>query len=121
VETIPHTYARADTRGSDPLLAPNLAGEGDKQAREALERVVDDHAGPVILGIIRSRLSGFRNVGAGPDVEDVYNDAAAQLIARLDGLRAGANPSQTSPPTRRPSRTTPSTRTSDGNSPAAGS
>jgi DNA-directed RNA polymerase specialized sigma24 family protein len=92
VETIPHPDARADTRESDPLLASYLASTGKEQAREALARVVEEHAGPVIRGVIRSRLAGFHDAGAGPDTEDVYNGAVAQLLTRLGGLRAGAEP-----------------------------
>ena len=92
METIPHPGARADTRGPDPLLAPYLASAGEEQAREALARLVEEHAGPVIRGVIMSRLSGFRGAGAGPDTEDVYNGAVAQLLTRLGGLRTGAEP-----------------------------
>ena len=92
METTPYPNARADTRGSDPLLAPYLASAGEERAREALAHVVEEHAGPIIRGVIRSRLSGFRDAGGGPDAEDIYNGAVAQLLTRLSGLRDGAAP-----------------------------
>jgi RNA polymerase sigma factor (sigma-70 family) len=93
VETITHTDASDRTQSSDPLLAPYLESVGEEQARAALERVVGEHAGPVIRGVIRARLAGFRDAaGAGPDAEDIYNDAITQLITRLNELRAAGTP-----------------------------
>lgn len=92
METFQQPDARADTRGSDPLLTPYLASAGEEQARAALARIIDEHAGPVIRGVIRSRRSGFSDAGAGPDAGDVYNEAVALLLTRLDGLRGGAEP-----------------------------
>jgi hypothetical protein len=71
----------------DDLLLPLLRAEAD-DARRLIERLVVEHAAPVIKQIIRSKLCLFFEQGRHQDAEDLHGEALVQLLARLQAFRS---------------------------------
>ncbi len=71
----------------DDLLLPLLRAESD-DARHLIERLVAEHAAPVIKQIIRSKLCLCFEHGPLEDAEDLHGEALLQLLARLQAFRA---------------------------------
>ncbi|MCG3161313.1 MAG: hypothetical protein JMDDDDMK_02480 [Acidobacteria bacterium] len=71
----------------DDLLLPLLRAEAD-DARHLIERLVVEHAGPVIKQIIRSKLCLFFEPGRHQDAEDLHGEVLVQLLSRLQAFRS---------------------------------
>lgn len=71
----------------DALLEPLLAG-GDERADEVLLQLINDHAEPVIKGVIRFklRLSAYRETQRA-EADDIYQEVLLQLLAQLQKFR----------------------------------
>ncbi len=72
----------------DPLLEPLLVEADDERADELLLQLINDHAGPVIKGVVRFklRLSSYRETQRA-EADDVYQEALLQLLALLQKFR----------------------------------
>ena len=66
----------------DECLEPYLSA-GKPQERELLDELMRDHAAPVILRAVRSRLEG-----AWDDIEDVCSEAQLELLIHLGRIKA---------------------------------
>lgn len=72
----------------DPLLEPLLLESGDERADAFLARLIDEHAGPVIKGVIRYKLHlNPHRATQRDEAEDLYQEALLQLLARLRQFR----------------------------------
>jgi len=71
----------------DDLLLPLLRAEAD-DVRHLIERLVVEHAGPVIKQIIRSKLCLFFEHGRQQDAEDLHGEVLVQLLTRLQAFRS---------------------------------
>ncbi len=71
----------------DDLLLPLLRAEAD-DAPHLIERLVVEHAGPVIKQIIRSKLRLFFGQGRQQDAEDLHGEVLVQLLTRLQAFRS---------------------------------
>jgi RNA polymerase sigma factor (sigma-70 family) len=72
----------------DPLLEPLLREPGDGRADELLSRLIDEHAAPVIKGVIRYKLHLNSTPTQRAEADDLYQEALLQLLARLRQFRA---------------------------------
>ena len=72
--------------GDAILLESYFQALDPAEAEAALERVVEERAGPLIHKIVRSKLA-FRRDTTESDVEDVCSDAMVSLISSLAQLR----------------------------------
>lgn len=73
----------------DPLLEPLLREHGDGRADELLSRLIEEHAAPVIKGVIRYKLHLNSHLATQrAETEDLYQEALLQLLARLRQFRA---------------------------------
>ena len=72
----------------DPLLEPLLTEVSEQRADELLLQLINDHAGPVIKGVIRFklRLSSYRETQRA-EADDIYQEALLQLLALLQKFR----------------------------------
>src|SRR5215207_137498 len=72
----------------DPLLEPLLLAPGDERADELLSRLIDEHAEPVIKGVIRYKLhlNSYRATQRA-EADDLCQEALLQLLARLRQFR----------------------------------
>jgi len=72
----------------DALLEPLLAETGDERADEVLLQLINDHAEPVIKGVIRFklRLSSYRETQRA-EADDIYQEVLLQLLALLQKFR----------------------------------
>jgi DNA-directed RNA polymerase specialized sigma24 family protein len=71
----------------DDLLLPLLQAEAD-DARHVIERLLVEHAGPLIKQIIRSKLSMFFGQEWSQDAEDLHGEVLVPLLARLQAFRS---------------------------------
>lgn len=72
----------------DPLLEPLLPESGDERADELLTRLIDEHAGPVIKGVIRYKLHlNSHRATQREEADDLYQEALLQLLSRLRQFR----------------------------------
>ena len=72
----------------DPLLEPLLLEPGGGRADELLSRLIGEHAGPVIKGVIRYKLHlNPHRATQRDEAEDLYQEALLQLLARLRQFR----------------------------------
>ncbi|HEX8150476.1 MAG TPA: hypothetical protein VF591_25050 [Pyrinomonadaceae bacterium] len=79
----------------DPLLEPLLTEPGDGRADELLSRLIDEHAGPVVKGVIRYKLRLNAHLATRlAEADDLYQEALLQLLARLRQFlgQPGAHP-----------------------------
>lgn len=71
------------------LVAAYLSSETDESAEVLLEQLLQDHAAPLILNIVRSKLpeaaSGWNNPGA--NASDICNDVLLHLVQQLRSFR----------------------------------
>lgn len=73
----------------DPLLEPLLLESGDERADGLLTRLIDEHAGPVIKGVIRYKLHlNPHRATQRDEAEDLYQEALLQLLSRLRQFRS---------------------------------
>jgi RNA polymerase sigma factor (sigma-70 family) len=72
----------------DALLEPLLVEANDERADELLLRLINDHAEPVIKGVIRFklRLSSYRETQR-VEADDIYQEVLLQLLALLQKFR----------------------------------
>src|SRR5829696_3082938 len=72
----------------DPLLEPLLLETGDERADELLSSLIDEHAGPVIKGVIRYKLHlSPHRATQREEADDLYQEALLHLLARLRQFR----------------------------------
>src|SRR5918997_761274 len=72
----------------DPLLEPLLLESGDERADGLLSRLIDEHAGPVIKGVIRYKLHlNSHRATQRAEADDLYQEALLQLLSRLRQFR----------------------------------
>lgn len=72
----------------DPLLEPLLLESGDERADELLSSLIDEHAGPVIKGVIRYKLHlNPHRATQRDEADDLFQEALLQLLARLRQFR----------------------------------
>jgi DNA-directed RNA polymerase specialized sigma24 family protein len=79
----------------DPLLEPLLREPDGGRADGLLSRLIEEHAAPVIKGVIRYKLHlNSHPATQRAEAEDLYQEALLQLLARLRQFRArpDANP-----------------------------
>lgn len=80
-------------RPLDPLLLPYLRAPNEAEARRQLERLLQEHADPLVRAIVRRKLDVAPGRGSGAqrqqelDAEDVHAEALLNLAARLERLR----------------------------------
>lgn len=83
------------TRTTDTLLLPFLKTPSEAEAERCLERLLQDHAEPIITGILRRRWQvslgrpGTRETPEEQAARDAYSDAVTQLITQLRDCRTG--------------------------------
>lgn len=72
----------------DALLEPLLSEANDERADEILLQLINDHAEPVIKGVIRFklRLSSYRETQRA-EADDIYQEVLLQLLALLQKFR----------------------------------
>lgn len=72
----------------DVLLEPLLVEAGDEQSDALLLRLINDHAEPVIKGVIRFklRLNSYRATQRA-EADDIYQEVLLQLLAQLQKFR----------------------------------
>ena len=72
----------------DALLEPLLVEANDERADEILLQLINDHAEPVIKGVIRFklRLSSYRETQRA-EADDIYQEVLLQLLALLQKFR----------------------------------
>ena len=72
----------------DVLLEPLLVEAGDEQSDQLLLQLINDHAEPVIKGVIRFklRLSSYRATQRA-EADDIYQEVLLQLLAQLQKFR----------------------------------
>ncbi len=72
----------------DALLEPLLVETSDQRAEEILLQLINDHAEPVIKGVIRFklRLSSYRETQRA-EADDIYQEVLLQLLALLQKFR----------------------------------
>jgi RNA polymerase sigma factor (sigma-70 family) len=72
----------------DPLLEPLLLATGDERADALLSQLIDEHAGPVIKGVIRYKLHlNSQRASQREEADDLYQEALLQLLTRLRQFR----------------------------------
>ena len=72
----------------DPLLEPLLLEPNGGRADELLSRLIDEHAAPVIKGVIRYKLHLNSHLATQrAEADDLYQEALLQLLARLRQFR----------------------------------
>jgi DNA-directed RNA polymerase specialized sigma24 family protein len=79
-------YPQGAVQHSDALLSPFLHATSEAESESVLTRLLAEQAGPVIKGIIRSKLHASGAVDdrlRWQDAEDVYGEVITQLLARL--------------------------------------
>src|SRR5918998_4757343 len=73
----------------DPLLEPLLPEPNGGRADDLLARLIDEHAAPVIKGVIRYKLHlNPHRTTQRDESEDLYQEALLQLLSRLRQFRA---------------------------------
>src|SRR5829696_536331 len=91
---------RALTTETDVLLLPFLRAEGQAEHERLLASLVEEHAAPVVRGVVKSKLRVSLNPGDGreenQDALELFGDVCADLVAELralreDGARSVAN------------------------------
>lgn len=72
----------------DALLEPLMLEDSDARADELLLQLINDHAEPVIKGVIRFklRLSSYRETQRA-ESDDIYQEVLLQLLAQLQKFR----------------------------------
>jgi hypothetical protein len=77
-------------KSPDPILVPFLQANEEAESQQHLERLIAEHAEPVIKGIIRAKLrvsldrrGGSYQSRDDADAEDVHGEAVLQLLTRL--------------------------------------
>lgn len=88
---------RALTDETDVLLLPFLRAGGEAERERALALLVEEHASPVVRGVVKSKLRVSLNAGDGreenQDALELFGDVCADLVSELRGLLdAGARP-----------------------------
>src|SRR5215213_1961584 len=72
----------------DPLLEPLLLETGDERADELLSGLIDEHAEPVIKGVIRYKLHlNSHRATQRAEADDLSQEALLQLLAQLRRFR----------------------------------
>ena len=72
----------------DALLEPLLSESADERADELISRIISDHAGPVIKGVIRYKLHlNSHRATQRAEADDLYQEALLQLLAQLQQFR----------------------------------
>jgi DNA-directed RNA polymerase specialized sigma24 family protein len=75
----------------DGLLEPLLLATSAEKADEILSQLITEQAGPVINGVLRYKLrSSSGHGGVGAEIEDLRQEAIAQLLAELQKVRSDA-------------------------------
>src|SRR5215211_2241419 len=72
----------------DALLEPLLLEANDERADELLLQLINDHAGPVIKGVIRFKLrfSAYHETQRA-EADDIYQEVLLQLLGQLQKFR----------------------------------
>lgn len=73
---------------NDELLGPLLAENGDAGVEQILSDLIQNHARPLIAGILKQKFSGWRNVDS---IDDLQSEVILRLLARLQKFKR--NPS----------------------------
>ena len=72
----------------DTLLEPLLRESADERADDILAQLIDEHAGPVIKGVIRYKLHlNSHRATQRAEADDLYQEALLQLLAQLQQFR----------------------------------
>ena len=72
----------------DALLEPLLRESGDERADDILAQIINEHAGPVIKGVIRYKLHlNSHRPTQRAEADDLYQDALLQLLTQLQQFR----------------------------------
>jgi hypothetical protein len=72
----------------DSLLEPLLLLSSEEQTNEFFSQIIGTHAGPVIAGVIRSKIRINSNPGLkSSESDDIHQEAVAQLLVELRRLR----------------------------------
>lgn len=86
---------RPTAQPCDPLLLPFVMASREHNAQRHLERLLREHAEPVIRGIVRAkfhvapdRTATRSETDDERDAQDAYSEALAQLVARLQACRS---------------------------------
>ncbi|HSB27129.1 MAG TPA: hypothetical protein VLE19_04725 [Pyrinomonadaceae bacterium] len=75
----------------DPVVQP-LLDKSDEQAEELFTRLINEHAQPVVKGVIRYKLHMSQSgVAPSADAEDMYQDVVLQLVSQLQRFRNAPN------------------------------
>lgn len=76
----------------DAALASLIAADGDEQAGERLESLIESRLAPLVRTIVARKLRayGAANMVGAEDLEDVAGDALLVLVQRLQALRSEA-------------------------------
>jgi DNA-directed RNA polymerase specialized sigma24 family protein len=81
------------SENTDPLLHPYLQAEEESEAKHLLEKLIADHAQPLVREIVRSKLPARSMVrtagGSVQEMDDVCDEVVVQLLGRLRELRYG--------------------------------
>ena len=79
-------FRKEDLRKCQELLSQFLVSPDEAYAKSILEKVMVEHALPIIRRVIRIRLG---NAGENQDISDMESGVALQLLARLRAIRQG--------------------------------
>jgi DNA-directed RNA polymerase specialized sigma24 family protein len=72
----------------DRLLVPIITSRDPEESSRLLGNLLEEHLGPIIRGIIRRKLQLLPGAGRHvQDSEDVYGEAIAKLLERLQAIR----------------------------------
>ena len=82
-------------RKIDPLLQPLVTASSPREIDRRLDLLIKEHADPILLSVIRRKLKitlrrspGARQSQEELNAEDVYSAAIAQIVGRLNTVRA---------------------------------
>ena len=75
----------------DPVVQPLLLDKSDEQTDELFVRLINDHAQPVVRGVIRYKLHLKSGPGPSAEAEDIYQDVVLQLVSQLQRFRNAPN------------------------------
>lgn len=77
---------------ADQVLLPLLTAKDDTEYRNILDKLISDHADPVIKTIIRHKLRVSMNQPTGRsshyDAEDIYGEVVVNILKRLDEFKS---------------------------------
>jgi DNA-directed RNA polymerase specialized sigma24 family protein len=80
---------------SDPALEPFLAAEDEREAEQALARLISEVVNPLVKQIVSYKLracAGKENYTGPGEVEDLCSETLVNLLARLSEIRSRRTP-----------------------------